>query len=152
MVTIMAAAAVSAYGAYQQGKAQKQIANYNAQMQEYAAEDAIKRGTIAADQQRAKVRQIAAQQRAIMGASGVESDTGTFGRVLEQTATLGELDARQIEANAQREAWGLRSGATITRAEGDWAKKAGAMSAFSTLLGGAAQSYGVYNKNGKKWG
>ena len=147
-VAMIAATAVSAYGAYQQGQTAKKIANYNATMAEYSADDAIKRGSIAADQQRARARQIAAQQRAVMGASGVESDTGTFGKVLEQTATLGELDARTIEANAQREAWGIRAHAAGSRYEGESAAQAGTLSAMGTLIGGAAQAYGLYSRYG----
>jgi hypothetical protein len=139
-----AGTAVAAYGAYQQGQTAKKIANYNAKMSEFAADDAIKRASIAADAQRNRARQILAQQRAVMGASGLESDTGTFGQVLEQTATLGELDARQIEANAQREAWGLRSQASLTRAQGSWDAQSGSLSAFGTLLGGASKAYGIY--------
>ena len=140
----IAAAVVSAYSAYQQGQTAKKIANYNAKMAEYSAEDAVKRGSIEADQQRARARQLAAQQRAVMGASGVESDTGTLGNVLQQTATLGELDARQIEANAQREAWGMRSQANIARYEGAARAQAGALEGFGTLIGGAARAWGMY--------
>jgi hypothetical protein len=138
---------MSAYGAYQQGQTAKKIAKYNADVANYSAEDAMKRGSIEADQQRARARQIAASQRAAMGASGVESDTGTFGKVLEQTATMGELDARTIEANAMREAWGLRSQAKISQYEGASRAQAGGLEAFGTLLGGAAKTYGVYQSS-----
>jgi hypothetical protein len=141
-----ATAAVSAYGAYQQGQTAKKISNYNAQTAEYSAEDAMKRGSLEADQQRARARQIAASQRA---ASGVESDTGTFGKVLEQTATMGELDARTIEANAMREAWGLRSQSKISQYEGASRAQAGALEGFGTLLGGAAKTYGLYQPKPK---
>lgn len=143
LAATIASTAVTAYGAYQQGQTAKKIANYNAKMNEYSAEDAIKRGSIEADQQRAKARQMLASQRAAMGASGLE-ETGTLGNVLQQTATLGELDARQIEANAQREAWGMRSQANIARYEGAARAQAGALEGFGTLIGGAARAWGMY--------
>ena len=142
----LAGTAVSAYGAYQQGQTQKKIANYNAKVGELNADDAIQRGAIAADQQRAKVRQILGTQRAVMGASGAEVGSGTLGKVLEQTSTLGELDARQIEVNAQREAWGLRTQGALGRVEGDAAAEAGTLNAFGSLLTGGSQAYGIYSK------
>lgn len=142
----MAAAAVTAYGSYKQGQAQQDIANYNARTAELAAEDAVARGTQSADAQRNKVRQILGTQRAMMGATGAEVGAGTLGKVLDQTATYGELDARTIEANAQREAWGMRTQAAGTRAQGDLAAAAGTMGALGSLLTGGAQAYGIYRK------
>lgn len=142
----LAGTAVSAYGAYQQGQTQKKIANYNAKVGELNADDAIQRGAISAEQQRARVRQIEGTQRALMGASGAEVGTGTLGKVLEQTATMGELDARQIEVNAQREAWGLRTQGALGRVEGEAAAQAGSLNAFGSLLTGGSQAYGIYSK------
>lgn len=141
-----AGTAVAAYGAYQQGQQQKKIADYNAKVGEVNAAEAIQRGALAADQQRAKVRQILSTQRAVMGASGAEVGSGTLGKVLEQTSTLGELDARQIEVDAQREAWGLRTQGALGRFEGEVVAQAGSLNAFGSLLTGGAQAYGIYSK------
>lgn len=137
---------MSAYGQQQQGKAQQAIMNYNAGMQEVAADQAVQKGAAAADVQRAKVRQIIGTQRALMGASGVDIGTGTTGQVLDQTAGMGEQDARQIERNAQLEAWGLRSGAAGQRFQGDSAATAGLYGAMGTLLTGSANAYGLYKR------
>lgn len=135
---------LSAYGAYQQGKAQQDVAEYTAKTNELAAGQAVEKGASAADQQRAKVRQIMGAQRAAMGASGAVIGEGTLGSVLDQTASLGEQDALQIERNAQLEAWGLRTGAQGKRFEGALAAAAGRTGAFSTLLTGASRAYGIY--------
>lgn len=142
----LAATAVTAYGQYQQGQTQKDIANYNARGAEMQAEDALQRGQVAVDAQRAKVRQILGSQRAIMGASGAEVGSGTLGKVLDQTATLGELDARQIEVNAAREAWGLKTQATGARLGGEMAATGGLYGAGGSLLTGGSQAYGIYKK------
>ena len=141
-----AGTAISAYGAYQQGQNQKKIANYTAQANEYQAQDVIQRASISADQQRAKVRQIMGTQTAIMGASGAEVGSGTLGSVLNQTATLGELDARTIENNAMKEAWGYRSQSQLGKVEGEFASQTGTLGAFGSLLTGGAQAYGIYSK------
>ena len=142
----LAATAVTAYGAYQQGQGQKKVAEYNAKVADVQAEDATNRGFVAADQQRARVRQIAGQQTAAMGASGTTVGEGTTGLVLDQTATMGELDARQIELNAQREAWGLRSQAAGARFSGALSEQAGTMGAVGSLITGGVGAYGIYDK------
>jgi hypothetical protein len=135
---------LSAYGAYQQGKAQEDVANYNAKMNELAADQKVQQGASAADQQRAKIRQILGAQRAAVGASGAVVGEGTSGAIFDQTAALGEQDALQIERNAQLEAWGLRTGAQGKRFEGALAAAAGRTGAFSTLLTGGSRAYGIY--------
>lgn len=149
-MTVMAVAGtlMTAYGSIQQGKAQEDIANYNAKASEAQAADSLARGGVAADQQRAKVRQILGTQRALMGDSGVVAGEGTQGQVLDQTATLGELDARQIEVNAQREAWGLKTQAAGARLQGQYAAQAGLYSGIGSLITGGAQAYGIYSKAG----
>lgn len=49
---------------------------------------------------------IKGSQIASMGASGAVAGSGSFGKVLENTAGKSELDALTIRSNALREAWG----------------------------------------------
>lgn len=139
-----AGTAISAYGSYQQGQNQKKIADYNARMADFQAQDAMKRGAIAADQKAAEVRQMEGRQRAVMGVSGVDVGVGTLGKVLDQTATMGELDTRTIEQNAMREAWGYENQGTSSRLQGEFASQAGTLGGFGTLLAGGARAYGLY--------
>ena len=107
-----------------QGNQNADTLNANADTLDLKAADALKRGGIAEDIQRNKTSQTMGFQRAAMGASGVQVDSGSFGKVLEQTATMGELDAQTIRSNSLREAWNYSAEAENTRAQ---AMQAGAM-------------------------
>lgn len=153
-----AATAFSAYGAYQQGQSSKDLANYNAQVdqnnakaKQYAAEDASRRGGIAEDAHRAKVRQMLGTQRATMAANGGDLTDQSSMNILSDTARYGELDALTLRSNAAREAWGLNvqadndlAQAAGSRFQGRAAARAGTMSAAGTLLNGGAQAYSAY--------
>lgn len=146
------AGVVQAYGQVQQGRAAKNAANYNAGMMRAQARDAVERGDMEAEVQSAKVKQVMGRQRAAMGASGADVDTGSFGDVLEDTAGAGALDTEQIRHNAWRSAWGLETQADLTKAQGQAAYDAGAWGAAGTLLTSAVDAYGMGQKYGwKSW-
>lgn len=128
----LAATAVSAYSSMQaadaaerQGQAQKQQADYNAEVSRLQGLDAINRGNAAAEQQRRKVLQIQGAQRAAMGASGGNVETGSFADIQLDTATLGETDAQNIRTNSLREAWGYKAQSTNYTMAGQEALRAG---------------------------
>lgn len=145
--------ALSAYGQIQQGKAQNELAKYNAQIDEnnaktaeYAALDAQARGQQEADMHRARVRQALGAQRVSIAASGGALTDDTSLAILGDTAQFGELDALTIENNAAREAWGLRvqrdnsiASAAGQRFQGAAAKQAGYTNAAGTILSGIGQ-------------
>ena len=103
----------------QQARAAQDTAAYNANVSRLQAKDAINRGNIEAERQRVKAQQIAGAQRAAMGASGAQTDSGSFANVLLDTATTGELDAQAIRTNALRQAWGHENQATMDLYEGN---------------------------------
>lgn len=142
------ASTASAAGAIDQGQREAQIARANASMAEQQAEDANRRGGIEEEKQLAKVRQIRAQQAAIMGASNLDITTGTPAAVLDQTTTMGTDDAITIRTNAAREAFGYSMESSNYRARAGMATASANAGAFSTLLAGGARAYGVY-KGGK---
>lgn len=139
---------VSTYAAIEQGNNAKDVAAYNATMQEYAAEDATRRGEEAVAEQRNRNRALIGQQRAAIAANGLDLGSGTPLDTLMATTRLGEEDIATIRSNAAREAWGLRSGARLTMAQGNASQAAGYASAFGTLLGSAGTNY----KNGQAAG
>lgn len=145
-VALVAGGTMQAYSQYQQGKYQQAMGDYNAKVAEIQAQDALARGGIEEDRQRARTRMIMGAQRAAMGSSGAEVDTGSFGNVLEQTATMGEQDAMTIRQNAMRQAWGYESQADVDRFQGAAAKSTGTMNAMGSLLTTGGQAYGMYNK------
>jgi len=144
--------AVTAYGAVQQGQAQKKQARYqagvernNATIAGWQAQDATQRGQIEEQRQRLATARLRSSQRAGMAANGIEIDSGSPLDVLMDTAQLGELDALTIRSNAEREAYGFRSQsgnlmaqAGLTTMAGRNAATAGYIGAGSTLLSSAA--------------
>ena len=143
---IMATAAVvgagmSAYGLYQQGQQQKALNNYNADLAHVQETDSLRQGAVAEERQRQKVRQILGAQSAAMGASGGVAGSGSYGNVLDQTATFGEQDAQQIRTNALRSAWGFGSQSTVDNYQGSIAASNGMYGAAGTLLNAAPSIY-----------
>ncbi len=107
--------ALSVLGAYKSSEGTKQGYNYNAavarnnaQYAEMQAQDAIARGENAVDVSRMKTTQLASRQRALMAAHGVALDEGSPLNILNDTAYMGEHDARTLADNAAKEAWALR--------------------------------------------
>ena len=125
-------------GQMQAADAAKRTADYNANLADMQAKDAINRGNIEAEKQRMKTQQIAGAQRAAMGSSGAQVDSGSFGDILLDTSTMGEKDAQSIRTNALRQAWGLESQASMDRYEGAVKRDAGYGQATGTLLTGAS--------------
>lgn len=146
LVITAVSAAYTGIAQHAQGQYQEAVQNRNAQAAEYSAEDAAKRGGFAAEQQANRVNQIEGSQRAAVGASGVQSDTGTVGNVLSQTAGYGALDEAQIRSNALREAWGYREQAKGYQAQGQIDAAAGDNAATGSILNGLTQAYGMYSK------
>ena len=136
----IAGSAMTAYGQIQQGRAAEKAAEYNAEVANIQAKDAINRGNIEAEKQSLKAQQVAGAQRAAMGASGAQVDSGSFADILLDTATTGEKDAQTIRTNAMRQAWGLESQAEIDLYQGKQAKVASQYAAAGTLITGASSA------------
>ena len=144
--------ASAAYAGVQQHAAnqyQEAIQNRNAQVSEFQAEDAAKKGGFAAEQMSNRVSQIEGSQRAAVGASGIQSDTGTVGNVLSQTAQYGQLDVNQIRSNALRAAWGYRQQEAGYQSEAELYRAAGDNQGVGTILNGLSQAYGMYGAMAK---
>ena len=129
------------------------VADMNAKLADRAAKDALERGGIEEQKQRAKTAQILGQQQAGMAANGLDLTFGSPLDLLVDTAVMGELDALTIRTNAYREERDIRQQganyrgqAGMYRAEASSAKTAGWLNAGGTVLGGGAQAYGNYQK------
>lgn len=133
--------AASVFSQYQTGKQAQAVGDYNAHVSDLKAEEARKVGAAAEQQQLAKTKQVMGAQRAGMGASGLQVDSGTFGNLLEDTAKFGELDALTARSNALKQAWGYEQEAVNSRLQGAMASRAGSLNAFGSLLGGGAKTY-----------
>lgn len=115
--TVLAGASLGlgAMSAYQQSQAtkasmeyQSAVARNNAITSEYQAEDAIKRGQVAEEQQRRKTMMLKGTQTARLAANGIDISEGSALQILSDTDWMGEQDALTVRENANREAWGYR--------------------------------------------
>ncbi len=154
---MIAASAMQAVGAIQQGKmaeaqgrAQMNAANYNARMKEIEAGITREQSNAREEQQRRQARQLLGRQRAAVAQAGIGWG-GSALDIMEQSATLAELDALTIRYEGDLKARGLLAEAEfdkyagqVAMASGKAAKKASYISAAASLLQGAAAGYGAF--------
>lgn len=130
------------------GEYQAEVAEQNAELDEYRADQTARIGAIEEEKHRAKVRQMKGAQRANFAARGIDLGSGIVEDMLSETDVMGETDALTIRFNAQNEAWGYRTSAMNERNSGRWAKAAGKNAATGTYLSTAASmassGYGAY--------
>lgn len=110
--------------------------NYNADLAEMKAEDAIRQGDKQADIYQKQVNQMIGAQRANYAAQGVELDSGSAAQIAEDTAAQGASNILQLKNNAWREAWGYRVQATDLSFQGSVARLTGDTAARNTLVAG----------------
>ena len=146
-------AGVGAYSAISQGTAQKNSADFQAAVDKNNAVIAGYNADIAEQSQSQKTQAIErdgslrlSAQRAALGASGVDVDTGSGGNV--QSATVEDTQRAAATSQYQGELTGygyrtqeqnLTDQAAVTTATGANAATAGAISAGSSILSGAGQ-------------
>lgn len=129
------------FGAYaheKAGRTQKKLLERNAQIARYQAEDAIKRGDVAAERRLTQSQQVIGAQRAALASQGVDVNSGSAAEAQASTAYLGELDAVTLRNNATREAWGYQVQASDLMLRGEYAKQTGEHQAAATLLTGSS--------------
>lgn len=142
----VAAAAASAYTAYQAGESQKAGHEYQAKVAENQAQIAAQQAEYAAQQQRAHDRKVMAAARAAQGVSGVEGGEGSSLLVDIENARQSALNAEATRYTSEARARGLSGQAGIERWQGRLASQQGTMSAGASLLSGAASVAGkAYN-------
>lgn len=140
----LAGGMMGAQNAKQQGAFQAAMAEQNAGYKEAAAQDAIKRGDVQADQYRRQVGQLIGSQRAGFAANGVDVNSGTAADIQDDTAAFGEFDALTIANNAAREAWGYRVGAQNDLMNGRMAQSNAKSAATGSILGGVGSAFGSF--------
>lgn len=156
----LAGGLMSAYGAYEQGQAKAQAAQYqaavaanNAAIARRNAVIEMQAGETEATNVGLKTRAAVGAEKARQGAAGVMVDRGSAAAVREGTEEMGMLDALTIRSNAARKAYGYQVAATsdtaqagLLKMEGEQAETAGDIGAFSSLLSSASTVGGNYLK------
>lgn len=143
-VLLVAGMAVSAYGQVQSGKYNKSVSKQNAEIGQAQARDAELRGSEAEQSHITKVRQMLGAQRARLGGSGSDANTGSALTMQTDTLKMGATDALTIRNNAASEAWGHRVDASNSLAQGRLKQSEANYGAAGTILTGGAQAYGTY--------
>jgi hypothetical protein len=144
-VASMAGGVYGAIGAVQEGQAEKNLNDFNANQFSRAAKDALVRGEETVRRQREYASGVTGAQRAGYAGQGVSLDTGSAVEAQEDTARLSELDVATIRNNARREAYGYRVQAAAARYQGHLSKWAGKKAAIGSLLGGAGKAAGSFS-------
>jgi hypothetical protein len=157
-VASVAAAGMSAYGQYQQGKAadyqadyEAKVAENNAKVADYQAQDAARRGELEAQQiQRAYAARIAAG-RTGFAAGNVALDSGSAGLWQVGNEEGRAEDLATSKTNTALDIWGIKYQGTNLRAQagalriGGANARAGAnIGAAGSLLQGASSAAGAY--------
>lgn len=114
----------------------------NKRLADESVADAIARGNREAGQLKMKGSQVQAQAELGYQASGVDPTVGTPVNTAGQTAYFTELDAKTVENNAAREAWGFkRTSEQLTRKE-NREESAHNLKQTGTALGGISKAVG----------
>lgn len=128
------AGGVQAYSQIQQGQSASAAADYNARELENQATSIRNKGTEEENIKRRETAEFKARQRAMLGASGIDIDSGSAADLQQDTDLLGEVDALRIRRNFNERADVADTQAEITAAEGRAAKRASNLAAAGTIL------------------
>lgn len=141
--TAIATALFGAVSSISQGKSQQRLLERNAQISEQQAIQTKQEAAFEEGVKRSETQRLKATQRAAQGASGGVVDTGSNLLVLEETATLGELDALAIRYRGDVSAQRSREQATTERFEGKIARQTGKLEAGTSLLTGVTRAAAI---------
>ena len=123
--------------AYNQSKAMRSTAQNNAQISEWQAQDAQRRGELDAQAVRRQALGMQSTQRAAYAGRGLDIGSGTPGDIIDQTGFFGEIDAATARDNAAKEAWARRANASNFQVEA--ASQRPWLAGGTTLLAGAGR-------------
>jgi hypothetical protein len=140
---VIASTTVQVAGQIKAGHAAKKAGEYNAQVAELQAQDALDRGRQDEATYRQGVRTVMGSQRADFAGQNIDVESQSALDVSADTAYLGELDAQQIRTNAQREAWGYKVQANQSRMQGSAQANAQYYGAAGSALNGATTLLGM---------
>ena len=156
----IAGAATSAYGAYSSSQAQSANAAYQAQVAQNNAAIAqrnavmdIQAGEVQATNAGLKGRAQVGQERAQLGAGGIDPNTGSAASAISGTEALTGLNAMTSRSNAAKAAYGQQVQATsdtaqsgLLSAESSQYAEAAPIGAAGTLLSGVSTAGSNYLK------
>jgi hypothetical protein len=128
---------MSAGAAYQQSQANQQIAQNNAKVADYQAQDIQRRGEEDAQAVQRKAAALKSSQRVNLASKGLDLGYGTAADLQDQTDFFAQSDVATVRTNAAKDAWGKRAMGANYRAEASAQNPL--MAGAGTLLSGAGQ-------------
>jgi hypothetical protein len=134
---------MSAGAAYQQSQANQQIAQNNAKVAEYQAQDIQRRGEEDAQVVQRKAAALKSSQRVNLASKGLDLGYGTAADLQDQTDFFAQSDVATVRTNAAKDAWGKRAMGANYRAEANAQNPL--MAGAGTLLSGAGQVADKWN-------
>ena len=114
----------------------------NARYAEMSADQVVKLGYGQSKQQRKKTKQFVGAQRASLAGQGIDVNSGSGLQLQEEAMLMGAEDARTIENNAFREAWGMRAQASEMRFQGKMQQMASKYAARGAMINGVSKAAG----------
>lgn len=140
-----------------QSEFQAKMFERNQKLAEVQADDALKRGDLAASKYKTNVNQTIGAQRASFAAQGLDINSGSAADIQTETSKFGALDQITIKTNAWREAYGYKTNANLLGMQGGMAQVGAKNQMFNTALTGGLQflNYATkasYGGGGVNWG
>lgn len=148
-LAVMAASTViSAYGQQQQGKAQQNLANYQADQITQNAGQQKASGQAAALNQDTNTSLTLSRARAVAAASGGSMNDSSIVQIMSNIAAEGGYRSNVARYQGDTQSNAMVNQAAATRMGGSIANQGANIAALSTVMSGAAGSYSMYNKYG----
>lgn len=155
VIGAVASAGASVIGGIAAGNAQKQAADYNAQVQQNNAITAQRNATIASEmgEQQAQQRGMQTAQnvgkaKAVFGAAGIDPLTGSASDTESGIESAGLTDVQTIQSNAARQAWGYQTQASNFQAQAGLDIMQGQNEQESSFLSGGSSGLNDWLKFG----
>ena len=146
-VMMVVGTAISAYGAYQQGKMQRDLNEYNAKIAENNKVLADQQYAIDHKEHQKRYRRLLGNQRVSYAKAGVTME-GSVIDVIEDTAIASNWEIQKMKYNRDVRKAGYTASATRSRFVGQSAYWAGKMNAAGTLLTGGTETYNYGKEEG----
>lgn len=138
------AAAASAYAAYSASEAQAKAISYQKKQANINAKQARDSAAVAAEIAHERHQRVLAAQRVALGASGVTTTEGSALLVQMDAAEQAALEEGRIRAAGATAATGLDNQAKLYKYNARETRRAGAIGAGTSLIGGTVRAYSAY--------
>lgn len=138
-IAAIAAAGMSAYGMQQQARTQRKVGEYNAKMNEFAAQDAEKRGDQQANDLARRMAALKGTQRSRMAAAGLDLEDGTAADIQDQTDFFTDRDVATLRFNGRKDAWSARQSGALAQWRGNADANQSELSSYATVLSAASR-------------